>query len=247
MATEKVFYKLLTHDYRPPLQGGGPVWDGKTLPFTLPDVPLDTSRGECGTKGGWHFVSNLAAGFCIAGVWPTGKPSSVFVVEPSHDAIQRNDKWRCSSLTLIRLASEEEIRKGIENLSEVFGEHAPAMVEEQISWRAALSRPRFDQRAVKANLRAALETRKLEWELRQYSTIKEMQQISYLARDAWAARAALTLFYAAKKGWLDRPANFLSIGIREAYEYGLSIALPTGPQELGWVMGSAETYGVSPL
>lgn len=28
-------YKILTHDYRPPLQGGEPVWDGETLPWAM--------------------------------------------------------------------------------------------------------------------------------------------------------------------------------------------------------------------
>ena len=44
-------FKLITHDYRPPIQGGDPVWDGHTLPFQLPRVTLDTSDADCGS--GW--------------------------------------------------------------------------------------------------------------------------------------------------------------------------------------------------
>lgn len=37
---EQTFYKILTHDLRPPLQGGDPLPLGK-LPFTTEAVTLD--------------------------------------------------------------------------------------------------------------------------------------------------------------------------------------------------------------
>jgi hypothetical protein len=59
------------------------------------------------------------------------------------------------------------------------------------------------------------------------------------ARDAWAtqdARAALTFFFAAKQDWIKPRVDLLTVGIRDAYLYGLEIAIPTGPNELGWAM-----------
>ena len=56
------------------------------------------------------------------------------------------------------------------------------------------------------------------------------------ASAAWDARAALILYFAAKKGWIHTPPDLLTIGLREAYQHGLAIALPTGPNELGWTM-----------
>lgn len=70
----------------------------------------------------------------------------------------------------------------------------------------------------------------------------------WAARDAWAARAArdardardawdaLTATYASLSSWVDRPADLLTAGLREAYRSGLGVALPTGPSEMGWAM-----------
>ena len=164
---ETLAYKILTHDYRSPLQGGDVLWDGKTLPYTLPAVKLDTSAEKC--AAGWNYVTDLAAGFRIAGLWPTGRPSTVFVVEPSPDAVQRGDKSRCSVLTLNRLATETEIEAAIVVLSAPFGVHAGAMAEEQIAWRKALSRPRKGKEAeLEAYLKTALQSRGLPWTLKHF-------------------------------------------------------------------------------
>ena len=40
----------------------------------------------------------------------------------------------------------------------------------------------------------------------------------------------------AHRGWIDYPTDLLTVGIREAYRHGLSIAIPTGPDEIGWEM-----------
>ena len=105
-----MYYKVLTHDYRPPIQRGEPLFDG-TLPRTLPAVILDTSETHC--AAGWNFTDDLAAALRIAGLWPNGRPSSVFEVEPGPDAIQRGDKWRTSTLTLVRRLSEAEVEAGV--------------------------------------------------------------------------------------------------------------------------------------
>ena len=137
-----MYYKIVTHDLRPPLQSGDPIWDGKTLPFILPTVRLDTSDAECGS--GWNYVSDLATGFRIAGLWPTGRPSRVLIVEPDNTHLQRNDKCRAASLTILREAAITEIEEGIVILSMPFGKYAEEMVKEQIAWRRALARPRRD-------------------------------------------------------------------------------------------------------
>lgn len=38
-------YKVFTHDYRSPVQGGDPVWDG-TVPYVLPATPLDCGNSR---------------------------------------------------------------------------------------------------------------------------------------------------------------------------------------------------------
>ena len=64
------------------------------------------------------------------------------------------------------------------------------------------------------------------------------------ARDAWAARAAgdawaaITAWYAAKRGWVQ--TDPLTTGIRDAYTAGLGVAIPTGPDELGWAMEDSD-------
>mgnify|MGYP001585762369 CR=1 FL=1 len=56
------------------------------------------------------------------------------------------------------------------------------------------------------------------------------------ARDAWSARAALTVFYSVSVCGRKADPLLLTTGLREAYKSGLAIALPTGPDELGWAM-----------
>lgn len=45
-------WKILTHDRRPPIQGGKALCDGTTWPVVLPEVRVDTSYAECGM--GWN-------------------------------------------------------------------------------------------------------------------------------------------------------------------------------------------------
>ena len=53
--------------------------------------------------------------------------------------------------------------------------------------------------------------------------------------DAWDARDALTLHFADLNGWVKHPKNLLD-GLREAYQFGLEVAIPTGPDEFGYAM-----------
>jgi hypothetical protein len=65
-------YKILTHDWRPPIQGGEPLCDG-VLPVTLPTVALDTSDEECGA--GYNYCGTLVEASRIAGWWGNGRPA----------------------------------------------------------------------------------------------------------------------------------------------------------------------------
>ena len=85
-------YKALTHDYRSPIQGGAPIWDGTTLPWHLPPTALDTSPQECGA--GWNFCVTPAAALSISRLWPDGRPSVILEVETRH-YLKRGDKYVC--------------------------------------------------------------------------------------------------------------------------------------------------------
>ena len=182
-------WKVLTHDFRPPLQGGEPVFDGHTFPTTLPTVACDSSRLEC--SFGWNFTRNISTGLRLAGMWVTGRPSSVFEVEAA-DALERGNKMRAHSLTILRPATPNEIHLAIIESSASFGAHAVSMAEEQWLWYQALGRPLHNRGLVIAGLNAALVARGLTW------TLKEFKD----ARDAWSARDA----WAARDAWSDRDA-----------------------------------------
>ena len=237
-------YKIFTHDYCSPLQGGKAVWDG-SVPFQLPPVALDTSEAEC--AAGWNFCESIEDGFQIAGMWLTGRSSVVAVVEANGDAIKRGNKWRASAPKIVGLASEVEICKAIERFSKVFIGAEAEMASEQIAWRYALSRPENNKAAVVEALEKALAHRGLKWELKEHANARDAWAAwaaldawdaldARVARDAWDARDALTVFYAAKKRWIKEPADLLTTGLREAYANGLEIALPISSNKLGWSM-----------
>lgn len=228
--TDQTFWKILTHDFRPPLQGGEAVWGGKTLPFKLNGVTLDTSNNEC--AAGWNFVDSIEAGFNIAGMWRTGRPSQVLVVHPSQDKIHRGNKWRASQLTIERLATNLEIESGIERFSECFGAFKSEMSHEQILWREALSRPINDINKVTKSLEIALKKRGLDWKLKQFDAARD-------ARDAWDAWDALTVNYASLDKWITYPHDLLTTGIRDAFLHGLEIAIPVSDKTLGFAISEA--------
>ena len=172
-----MFWKILTHDFRPPIQGGDPLCDGRTWPVKLPDVPLDRSSSECGVVGSWHFCRSIEAALKLGGMWPSGRPSAVVAVEPLGDIIERGDKCRAAWMRLLRTATDDEIADAIRRFSAMFAPHADRMAEEQIAWRAALSRPERNVAAVECGLRLALDARKLGWSVKQFSARD--------ARDAW--------------------------------------------------------------
>jgi hypothetical protein len=180
------FYKIWTHDFRSPLQGGEQLWDG-SVPFELPKVKLDTSDAECGA--GWNFVESIEQGFQIAGMWPTGRPSVASIVEANGDAIQRGNKWRSSNLKVVGLATEVQVAQAIERFSQVFKGFESEMANEQIAWRHALGRPENNKAAVVEALEKALSHRGLKWELKEYGDAWDARDARN-ARAVWAARAA---------------------------------------------------------
>ena len=215
-------YKILTHDWRPPIQGGEPLCDG-LLPVTLPLVELDTSPNDCAI--GYNYAGSLCEAAKIASFWPAGRPAKCLIVSASDDAIQRKTKRRCSQLTLERLCNEAKIQQSMRELVKDWaGEYTEPLVKEQWLWYEALGRPHYDKDQVVASLHKALKTRGLNWTLKEF-------------RDARAAWAALTLNTSVSLfGLKGYAADFLTLGIRDAYLYGLDIAIPTGPSELGWAM-----------
>ena len=241
-------YKILTYDYRPPLQGGDPLWDGTTLPYVLPKVRLDTSAEDC--AAGYNFTADLPTALRIAGLWPNGRPSCCLHVEASKDTIARGDKHRCSELTIVSRVERAEVFAAIRELSEPFGIHADRMADSQVAWFDALGRPRRNVRAVEAGLRKALKVRGLVWKLQRFddawaawdARAARAAWDARAARAAWdagaarAARDALTVEYAALQEWTKNDPLLLTAGLRDAYAAGLGAAVPVGPDTLGWAM-----------
>jgi len=93
-------FKILTEDYRSPIQGGKPLLTSTTkLPFTLPKVELDTSDNECGA--GWNFCKTIPQAIKIAKLVNRYGLNKIYEVEGSKDSIVRDSKCRCSELTLV--------------------------------------------------------------------------------------------------------------------------------------------------
>ena len=251
------YYKVLTHDLRPPVQGGEPVWSGE-LPYQLPTVEVDRSEKEC--AGGWNACRELSVALRIAGLWRNSWPSRAFVLTDPVDAVERKDKIRAAAWTVQRECGAEEIEVAIRELSEPLAPHVERMTASQIKWRLALSRPGHDPALAEKSLALALEHRKLSWSLRKYDNARGAWGAwdawdawdawgawgAWGARGAWDARAArdargaLTVEYAALQGWITQPADLLTVGLRDAYSAGLAIALPVAENVLGWAMHERE-------
>ena len=191
-------YKVFTHDLRPPIQGGEPVWNGK-VPFELPEVKLDESDEEC--SHGWNFTEDIKTGLTIAGFWPNGRPSRVFEVEAIGKFVQRKEKIRADKLLVLSEVKEDGINDAIKTLSEKwFGSLAEEMTQSQILWREALGRPLHKISKIEEGLKEALEVRGLKkWKLKKFKTARAARD----ARDARDARAALAAWaaWAARDAW----------------------------------------------
>ena len=276
-------WKVTTHDLRPPVQGGEPIWSGDA-PHDLPRVECDQGNGEC--SRGWNFSQKPHTALRIAGLWPNGRPSRLWHVSANGEVVERGDKCRSPVLRIEREATDAEVKDAISELSKPFGEHAAEMVREQVLWREALARPRWNETEVRDALASTLGARGLDWTLKRFSGARGAlaawdasgARVALAAWDAWYvwaawavwatrdardaggawgardagcawdawgvraawdakdARDALLVFFASRQGWIDAAPDALTIGLRDAYRSGLAIALPTGPNELGWAM-----------
>ena len=183
MPSKTAAYKVLTHDLRAPVRGGPPVFDGH-LPFTLPTVEVNRGDGDC--AAGWNACRRPEDALRIAGLWPNGRPSRLFRVETDSEVVERGDKLRAATWTVVEEITD--LRPAIEALSVPF--ECPGIVDEQIAWRSALARPMHDPAAIEAGLRAALDARGLStWRLRRFESAGAAWA-AWDARDAGAAWAA---------------------------------------------------------
>ena len=229
-------YKVFTHDLRPPVRGGEPVWSG-ALPHRLPVIDVDLSGAEC--AHGWNACATAEDALSIAGFWPDGRPSRLYRVETEIEVISRGDKLRAATWTI---TEELQVDDAIRSLSRRwFGDLHEVMADEQLAWRAALARPMRDQALVEQGLAMALDARGLQWSIKRFRSARDARVAwdARDARDAWDARdarAALTTQYASRRGMISCRPDRHTIGIRDAYHAGLGIALPTGMDELGWAM-----------
>lgn len=191
--TPMIGYKILTHDNRPPLQGGDPlIPPGQSLPYALPPMVLDTSEDECAP--GYHFCHTPEGAIRLVGLWPDGRPSRLYRVSAT-DAIQRGNKLRAATLTIEHEFTEAEWRDTVAAFSAPFAPFVAEMVTSQMLWREALSRPHRVEQAVETGLRAALDARGLsEWTVKRFPS----------ARNAWSARAAWDAWSArdAQDAWI---------------------------------------------
>ena len=94
-----IAYKVVTHDWRPPVQGGDPICDGR-LPYTLPIVEVDSSAVEC--AAGWNFAREPHTALRSAGLWPDGEPSRLLVCEVGDKGVKRGNKLRRATGVLLR-------------------------------------------------------------------------------------------------------------------------------------------------
>lgn len=243
------YYRITTHDLRPPVRGGEPT---PHVPGELlPAVEVDASPGDC--RPGWHACASPEAALRIAGEWPDGRPSRLWRVEAVGPVYGSGDKRRAATWRVIEEVGAEEARAARLRLyAPVAGDGLPVeeIVAEVEAWRVALARPRQDVAAVEAGLRAALEARGLSWDLRAYPTAWAAGAAGAAwdawdagaAGDAWAAGDAgdagdaLKVYIAARRGWTQQRPDLLTVGLRDAYASGLGCCVPVEPGVLGYWM-----------
>jgi hypothetical protein len=198
-------WKVLTHDHRPPIRGGDPVWDGRRK--TLDRVKLDTGGKEC--AAGWNFCREAHDALRLAGLWPDGYPSVLLRVRGGKDTIEQNGTLCSSRLTILGVCSEDKVRDAVRALSGPLGEHADAMVCSQMAWRRALARPHWNEAAVEAGLRAALAARGLTWDVQRHGAPWE-------AWTTWGYRKAREAL-AAWEYWVGKASRH-AWGVWDAWE-----------------------------
>jgi hypothetical protein len=179
-------FKIFTHDWRSPLQGGDPVVTNPVFPFDLPKVTLNPDPLlECGA--GWNYCKSIVEAARIASYWPKSYSANIVQVVGSPDAIEVKRKRRSSQLTIVRLCSDQEIHSSMwENVQSFGGVHTETLAQEQYYWYIALKRPNINQKLVEDSLQIALRKRGLDWSLKKYPSAQAAWDTRD-TRDAWAA------------------------------------------------------------
>ena len=234
-------WKIFTHDWKSPLQGGEPILlSTPEFPVLLPKVEVDSSSSECSM--GWNFCHDIQTAAKIAGYWGAGFPSKIVKVRAVGKVVDRVSKVRSDQIEILRLASPEEILDSMKALVKGFtGSLVAEVATEQYAWYEALGRPNYDKKQVEAGLLAALSHRGLKnWTLKEFGAARDVRD-AWAARDAraawaaWDARDALTMFCAVRCFSLtEYNPNYLSFGLRDAYSNGLSLVIPIAGKTLGW-------------
>jgi hypothetical protein len=143
-------YKVFTHDLCSPF-GGGPVWDG-SLPYDLP-------AAVCAV-GNVQMTAAHAVWF--SGLWPNGKPCRMFLLVGL-----TSTNWEA--------VEEVPVELYLRELSDAFfGDLSEGMYQEQLAWYKALSRPSSDKSKIITGLNDALYARGLDWELKEFGSMREL-------------------------------------------------------------------------
>lgn len=213
-----IAYKILTHDFRPPIQGGHPILPASvTFPYRLPTVEVDTSDAECGA--GWNACADIETAIRIAGEWPNGRPSQVFRLRSVQGAcpLKRGDKIRAATWDVMGPVAPSALRDARVCLYAPMakdGLPVEDIVTEVEAWSHALGRPAHDEGAVEAGLRGTLQVRGLRWSLRRFGDARA----AWDAWAAWDARAAWAAWDArdARDAWAARAAR-AALDARDAW------------------------------
>lgn len=257
------FYKVFTHNLCSPIQGGKPVWNG-ALPFALPKVSVDTSLAECGA--GWNMCLSPGTALSIAGLWPDGRPSRIFELEPTDTVYSRGLKSRTSSAIITRELTTPEIAAGVLEFSQRnLSPYADDMCRLQLLWRSSLQRPVCNKQAVATSLDNAW----VGWRSKEVRNAREAQDMwkAWEGRDALAAREAQDMWTAweardmwkwtaweardAWVAWEGRAAwDAWAACIEEFALLNKWIKSPSGPSRTkireAYANGAAVTYLVAP-
>jgi hypothetical protein len=174
-------WKVLTHNGRLPAPGSPQVWDGTIRTGLPPD--------RQGARAGWSFQLELTSALRTSGLWPIGRPSVVVRVSvPVGQCYSHGETAYAPALLIERRATEEEVVSAIGDLSEMFNDYKHEMMNEQLAWRIALSRPTWDAATVASALREALCARSLgSWRLQRLAS----PALAWRAWAEWAAAASL--------------------------------------------------------
>ena len=254
------YWKVLKADYSPPLQGGPPICDGKAWPVVLPTTRLDTSMDDCGA--GWNCTREPDTAIRIAGMWGrllVVEPSEDVIERgdkcrssrmtllreaTEHEWYEAIKAFSWPFMDVPAMVTEQ-----VQWLNAIHSQVVDKQAVEQ-GLRDALKSRGLDWSVKRYwnawnawNARDAWDA----WNAWNVWNVRNARN-AWNAWNAWNvwdarnarcvrnARNALTVYYTASMGWTAQDPMLLTTGLRDAYTNGLDIAIPTGPNELGYVM-----------